>query len=265
MDFTAILIATGILAVLGLLVGLFLGFASIKFAVKVDEKEIAVREALPGNNCGGCGYAGCDALAKALAKGEAPITACPVGGPEGVKKIAKALGVEAVETERTAAFVKCSGSCDKVNFQYQYYGTADCRSMAVVPGYGEKKCTYGCLGYGACVKACQFDAIHVVNGVALVDPEKCTSCGQCAKTCPKHLIEILPVRVKYRVACSNNDKGKMVKDACGAGCIGCGICEKQCEFDAIHVENNLARIDYSKCTGCGKCAAKCPSKIIHLQ
>lgn len=262
MDFASILIATGILAVLGLLVGLFLGFASNKFAVEVDEREVAIREALPGNNCGGCGFAGCDALAKAIAKGEAPVNACPVGGAEASHAIAAIMGVEAGEHERLAAFVKCSGACDKVSFQYRYYGTADCRSMSVVPGIGEKKCSHGCLGYGSCVKACQFDAIHVVNGVAVVDTEKCTACGQCAKTCPMHLIQLIPVKTKYRVACSSTEKGKQVREACGAGCIGCAICTKQCEFDAIHIENNLAKIDYDKCTGCGKCAAKCPAHII---
>lgn len=264
MDFGSILIATAILAVLGILVGLFLGFASNKFAVEVDEREIAVREALPGNNCGGCGYAGCDALAKAIAEGSAPVNACPVGGAAAAEAIAAIMGVEAGAVEKKTAYVKCSGSCDKVNFQYQYYGTADCRAMSVVPGGGEKRCTYGCLGYGACVDACQFDAIHVVNGVAVVDPQKCTACGQCAKTCPLHLIELIPVRAKYRVTCSSGAKGKQVRAACAQGCIGCMLCTKQCEFDAIHVENNLAKIDYDKCTGCGKCAAKCPAKVIHM-
>lgn len=262
MNFGSILIATAILAVLGLFVGLFLGFASNKFAVKVDEREQAVREVLPGNNCGGCGFAGCDALAKAIVQGDAPVNACPVGGAAAAEKIASVMGVEVGASEKKAAYVKCSGTCDKVNFQYQYFGTADCREMSVVPGYGEKKCSYGCLGYGSCVSVCQFDAIHVKNGVAVVDQEKCTACGQCVKTCPMHLIELIPVKAKYRVTCSNQDKGRQVRLVCAEGCMGCMLCMKMCESDAIHVENNLAKIDYNKCTGCGKCAAKCPAKII---
>ena len=65
MDVMAIVIATAVVAVIGLIVGLGLGLFGEKFKVEVDEKEMAVREELPGNNCGGCGYAGCDALAKA--------------------------------------------------------------------------------------------------------------------------------------------------------------------------------------------------------
>ena len=263
MDYTGILIAAVVVAILGIAVGLFLGFASKKFAVEVDEKELAVRDALPGNNCGGCGYAGCDALAKAIAAGEAPVNACPVGGPAAAEKIAAVMGVESGSSERKAAFVKCSGVCNKVRFQYEYYGDGDCREVSVVPGAGEKQCAYGCMGYGSCVKACKFDAIHVVDGVAVVDSEKCTACGACVNTCPMHLIELIPVSKTYRVTCSSNAKGKQVREACDNGCIGCMLCVKQCEFDAIHVENNLARIDYSKCTGCGKCAAKCPAKIIH--
>ena len=48
--------------------------------VEVDEKEILVRAELPGNNCGGCGYPGCDGAAAAVVKGEAPVSVCPVGG-----------------------------------------------------------------------------------------------------------------------------------------------------------------------------------------
>ena len=264
MDYGSILTATAILAALGLLVGLFLGFAGKKFAVETDEREERVREALPGNNCGGCGYAGCDALAKAIVSGTAPVSACPVGGAAVSETIAAVMGVKAETVERKTAYVRCSGSCDKVTFRYEYYGQADCRALAVVPGGGERACTHGCLGYGSCVRACQFDAIHVVDGVAAVDMEKCTACGQCAKACPQNLIELVPVSAKYRVACSSTDRGAAVRAVCAQGCIGCRICEKQCESSAIRVEDNLAKIDYGKCTGCGKCAAKCPAKVIRM-
>ena len=68
---TGIIIAAAVVGILGILIGIFLGIASEKFKVEVDEKEILVRNELPGNNCGGCGYAGCDALAKAIAAGQA--------------------------------------------------------------------------------------------------------------------------------------------------------------------------------------------------
>lgn len=257
-----IIIAAAVVGAVGLVIGVLLGVASEKFKVEVDEKEILVRNELPGNNCGGCGYPGCDGLAKAIAAGEAAVDACPVGGAPLGAKIAAIMGVEAGGAEKQVAFVKCKGTCDKTNMQYRYYGIDDCRKVSVVPGAGEKACAYGCMGYGTCVKACQFDAIHIVDGVAVVDKEKCVACGKCVAACPNHLIELVPYKAEHLVQCSSHDKGKDVKAKCENGCIGCTLCTKQCEVGAIHMENNLAVIDYSLCTNCGKCAAKCPAKVI---
>ncbi|MCI9180686.1 MAG: RnfABCDGE type electron transport complex subunit B [Lachnospiraceae bacterium] len=262
MSIMGIIIAAAVVGAVGLVIGVLLGVASEKFKVEVDEKEILVRNELPGNNCGGCGYPGCDGLAKAIAAGEAAVDACPVGGAPVGAKIAAIMGVEAGGAEKQVAFVKCKGTCDKTNMQYRYYGIDDCRKVSVVPGAGEKACAYGCMGYGTCVKACQFDAIHIVDGVAVVDKEKCVACGKCVAACPNHLIELVPYKAEHLVQCSSHDKGKDVKAKCENGCIGCTLCTKQCEVGAIHMENNLAVIDYSLCTNCGKCAAKCPAKVI---
>lgn len=262
MSVSGIITAAAVISIIGLLVGLLLGVAAKAFAVEVDEKEILVREQLPGNNCGGCGYAGCDALAKAIAQGEASVDACPVGGDPVGKAIAKIMGVTAGEKEREVAFVKCAGTCDKTTTKYNYYGVYDCKKLALIPGNGDKSCSYGCMGYGSCVRACPFDAIHVINGIAKVDKEKCKACGKCIAECPKHLIELVPYKAEHMVQCSSKDKGITVKEVCSAGCIGCGICAKQCESGAITVENNVAHIDQSKCTGCGKCAQKCPAHVI---
>ena len=262
MNMTGVIIAAVLVGAVGIIIGVLLGIASEKFKVEVDEKEILVREELPGNNCGGCGFAGCDALAKAIAEGKAPVNACRVGGAPVADKIAAIMGVEAGSAEKMVAFVKCKGTCDKANVQYSYYGIEDSNKIAVVPGAGDKACAYGCLGSGSCVKACQFDAIHVVDGVAVVDKEKCVACGKCTEACPRHLIELVPYKAEHLVQCSSHDKGADVKKKCDAGCIGCTLCTKQCEFDAIHMDNNVAVIDYSKCTNCGKCAAKCPAKVI---
>ena len=259
---TGIIIAAAVVGILGILIGIFLGIASEKFKVEVDEKEILVRNELPGNNCGGCGYAGCDALAKAIAAGQAEVGACPVGGASTAEKIGAIMGVAGGTAEKKVAFVKCKGTCDKTKVQYNYYGVDDCKKVSVVPGAGEKACTYGCMGYGSCVKACAFDAIHVVDGVAVVDKEKCVACGKCVSSCPNHLIELVPYKAEHLVQCSSHDKGKDVKSVCESGCIGCTLCTKQCEFDAIHMEDNLAVIDYEKCTNCGKCAEKCPVMVI---
>lgn len=259
---TGILTAAAVVGILGILIGVFLGVASERFKVEIDEREILVRNELPGNNCGGCGYAGCDSLAKAIAAGQAKPGACPVGGPDVAARIGEIMGVSGSSTEKRVAFVKCSGTCDKAKVQYNYYGVDDCRKAAVVPGAGEKACNVGCMGYGSCVKACAFDAIHVVDGVAVVDKEKCVACGKCVAACPNLLIELVPYRAEHLVRCSSHEKGKDVKAVCSAGCIGCTLCTKQCEFDAIHMDNNLAVIDYKKCTNCGKCAEKCPVKVI---
>ncbi len=259
---TGILTATLLVGGIGLFIGLFLGAAAIKFKVQVDEKEEAVLSSLPGNNCGGCGFPGCSGLAAAIAKGEAPVNACPVGGEEVGKVIAKIMGVEAEESVRKVAFVHCQGDCEKTKEDYEYTGVEDCRMLSFVPNGGAKSCNYGCLGYGSCVKACPFDAIHVVNGVAVVDKEACKACGKCIAVCPKNLISLEPYDAKHIVACSSADKGPVTMKACTTGCIGCGICVKACPSGAVKVENFHAVIDQEKCTGCGACKEKCPKKAI---
>ena len=127
---------------------------------------------------------------------------------------------------------------------------------------GSKKCDYGCLGFGSCKNVCESDAISILDGVAVIDPDKCTSCGKCVNICPKGIIELVPYDSNVRVACSSKDRGPVTMKACKVGCVGCGICVKTCEYGAVNVEDNLARIDYEKCTGCGACAEKCPKKII---
>ena len=257
-----IITATLLVGVVGLIIGLFLGIASIKFKVEVDEKEEAVLATLPGNNCGGCGFPGCAGLASAIAKGEAPVNACPVGGEAVGKKVAEIMGVEATESEKMVAYVHCQGDCDKTRTDYDYSGVEDCRMLSFVPNGGPKSCNFGCLGYGSCVKVCQFDAIHVVNGVAVVDKDACKACGKCVDVCPKKLISLIPYSAQYAVSCKNADKGPVVMKACDVGCIGCQLCKKNCPSDAIVMDGFLASIDQEKCTHCGTCKEKCPKKAI---
>ena len=262
---TVFIYSVVLLAVLGILIGILLGVAGKFFAVDVDERITNVRGELPGNNCGGCGYPGCDGLAEAIVAGEADINACPVGGAAVAEKIGKIMGVSADDSVKKVAFVKCAGTCEVAANKYNYVGEMDCRRAAMVPGGGDKACSYGCLGLGSCVEECPFDAIHIEDGIAKVDREKCVACGKCVAVCPNHVISLIPYDSPYAVQCNSNDKGKDVMSVCKAGCIGCMICVKQCEFDAVKVENNLAVIDGEKCTGCGKCAEKSPKKIIHPQ
>ena len=256
-----IIITTLVIAVIGVVVGAGLVFTGNKFHVEVDERETAVRECLPGNNCGACGYAGCDALAAALVAGNAPVNACPVGGGPVAQKIGDIMGQSAEAVERKVAFVRCKGTCDVTRNQGNYVGIQDCRA-AVLSGINVSECGYGCLGLGSCAAVCPENAIRVVNGVAMVNRRKCIGCGLCVKACPKNLIELVPASKRVIVQCSNRDRGPQVKKVCSAGCIGCMLCTRQCEFDAIHVANNLASINYDNCTQCGKCVEKCPVKVI---
>lgn len=263
MNIQIVIISLLVVGGAGLIIGLLLGLAGKKFAVEVDEREVRVREALPGNNCGGCGYPGCDGAAAAIVKGEAPVTVCPVGGAGCAKAIGEIMGQEVGDSLRMTAYVKCGGDCEKSRTDYEYSGVEDCAMVGFVPGGGPKRCNYGCMGYGSCVKACAFDAIHIVNGVAVVDKEACKACGACIKVCPKQLIELVPYAgADYHVACASEEKGKAVMAACDIGCIGCKKCEKNCPSDAIKVENGVARIDYSKCTNCGTCMEVCPRGTI---
>ena len=262
MNVTAILVAALVVGGVGILIGFFLGISGEKFKVETDPREDAILEVLPGNNCGGCGYAGCSGLAAAIAKGEAPVNQCPVGGEPVATKVGEIMGVSAGASVKKVAFVKCAGTCEKAKQDYEYTGVEDCAAMAFVPNGGPKSCNYGCLGFGNCVKACPFDAIHVVDGIAKVDPKVCKACGKCVAACPKKLIELVPYEKKVRVRCSSCDKGKDVMSACKVGCIGCKKCEKTCPNGAITVDNFCAHVDYSKCTNCGACREACPRHII---
>ena len=262
MDMNSIIIAAVVIAAVGIIVGVGLGLFGAKFKVEVDEKEEAILAELPGNNCGGCGYAGCSGLAAAIAKGEAPVGQCPVGGAPVAAKIAAIMGEEAGESVHEVAFVKCAGTCEKAKQAYDYTGITDCQMAAMMQNGGPKGCSFGCLGFGSCVKACPFDAIHIVDGIAVVDKEACKACGKCIAKCPHHLIELAPYEQKTFVGCSSHAKGKAVTTACELGCIGCKKCEKTCPSGAITVTDFCAHIDYDKCTNCGACKEACPRKGI---
>ena len=208
MNTEAIITAVIVIAILGLVLGLFLGIAAKAFHVETDPREEKISGALPGNNCGGCGFPGCSGLAAAIVKGEAPVNGCPVGGEAVAKAVAEIMGVDAGDSKHMVAFVKCAGDCEKAGKDYDYTGEKDCRMAAMLPAGGDKSCSYGCLGYGSCVKVCDFDAIHVINGVAVVDKDKCKACGKCVAICPRHLIELIPYDAKYAVACSSKAIGK---------------------------------------------------------
>ena len=190
-----------VLLALAAVFGVLLAVMGKKFAVRKDEKEEEIRRHLSGANCGACGYAGCDAFAKALAEGKADVNSCSATAPAEKKMIGEIMGV-AVDAEATKIVVACNGGND-ANDKYEYMGYGDCRSMELLGG-GRKVCPWGCLGMGSCTDACPVHAIEVgEHGYAEVDREKCITCGKCVAVCPKHLVKRVPASAKVYIACSN--------------------------------------------------------------
>lgn len=264
MNVNEILTAVGIVCAISLVIGIVLGVAEKVFHVEVDEKALAIREALPGSNCGGCGYAGCDAMAEAIASGDAPASGCPVGGPDTAGVIAGILGEELGDIKRLVAYVKCDGHSKKRSVDYNYIGIDSCVYANLMPGSSPYTCKYGCMGYGSCAKVCPQRAIRIIDKKAVIDESLCIACGKCLKICPHHLIELVPADAQYRVQCSSHVKGVSVRNACTSGCISCKLCEKNCSAGAITVVDDIAKIDYSKCNNCGTCVEKCPRDIIKI-
>ena len=265
-----ILIAIGILGGLGLVFGLVLAIASKVFYVETDPRLDQLNESLPGANCGGCGYAGCGGYAEAVLKGEAPIGKCASGGDECAQKMAEIMGVKAEKMARRVAMVRCSGYKRKdaegktigLLEKGNYEGVKSCLAATKVAGRGPTICKFGCLGFGDCIKACQYDAIYILDGVARVDFDKCVGCMSCAAACPRGVIASVEYGEHIVISCSSHAKGNVTSRGCTIGCIGCGLCKKVCPNGAITLNKNLAVIDYSKCDNCGLCVSVCPKKMI---
>ena len=257
-----VLLSILVLGVLGGIFGALLAIASKVFAVEVDPKEAAVRECLAGANCGGCGFPGCDGYAKAVAAGEAPTNKCVAGGAATAAKVAEIMGVSADAAAKMVAFVPCSGCEGHAEKRFNYTGPQDCRAAMLFGGKSNKTCTFACIGLGNCTKVCNFDAMHIVDGIAKVDRSKCVGCGACVDECPKSIVKLVPESQKVVVACSSKDKGGVVMKICDNGCIGCMKCQRECPAEAIVVKDNLAVVDVTKCVQCGHCADICPRHII---
>lgn len=261
MNFLNILFAVLVLGALGLIFGAVLAIAGKVFAVEKDERYDAILELLPGANCGGCGFAGCASYADAIINEGADVTCCPASTDEARAEIARIMGVQLTKNERLTALVRCNGG-NRSKKKFEYAGLSDCVAAMRVAG-GPLECQYGCLGMGTCVNACPFGAIAInENGVAEVNSEICTGCLKCVSACPRNIIIPVPYTADVNVVCASHEKGAVLRKICDIGCLGCKLCVKTCKYDAIHVEDNLASIDYTKCTGCGECAEKCPRHLI---
>ena len=258
------------LSLLGALLAVILYFVAQKFKVEEDPRIDEVEKMLPGANCGGCGFAGCRAMAEALVKNDnIDSLYCPVAGGDVMKSIADYLGKAAAEKAPMVATMRCGGICQKRPKVNHYDGALSC---AVVNTFyiGESGCAFGCIGYGDCVQACKFGAmaLNPETGLVEIDPDKCTACGACVKTCPKSLIELRKKWPKNRaiyVACRSKNRGSVVMKVCKAGCIGCGKCAKACPFGAITIDSYLAYINPDKCKLCRKCVNECPTGAINIK
>ena len=255
------------LSAIGTLAAVILYFVAQKFKVYEDPRIDEVENALPGANCGGCGYAGCRAFAEACVKeNDLSTLFCPVGGNDCMGGVAGILGLEAVKKDPRVAVVRCNGTCEYRPKTNQFDGAPSCAVAASLYS-GDTGCQYGCLGCGDCVVVCDFDAIHMnpETGLPEVDDDKCVACGACVEACPKTLIELRkrgPKDRKIFVSCRNEDKGGLARKACDVACIGCSKCFRVCPFDAIIMNNNLAFIDSDKCKLCRKCVTECPTNAI---
>ena len=256
-----ILIPVLIVAGIGILAGLGLSAASVIMAVPVDETAEKLTGALPGANCGACGFSGCSGYAAALSKGEAKVGLCPVGGKAVADECAAILGVDAGDMTPKAAIVRCLGTCDNTSVKMDYTGVDSCAAAVLLYG-GMNSCQYGCIGLGDCARECDYHAIELCNEIAIVDRNLCVGCRKCAKVCPKQIIEITDRKQAAQVMCSNKDKGAVTRKVCKVGCIGCMKCQKNCPSGAITVENFVAHVDRSLCTNCGLCIENCPTHAI---
>lgn len=259
-----VLLAALVLFGLVLVFAGLLGVAKEKLYVYEDPRIAQVCDVLPAANCGGCGFAGCADFAKAVVEGKASCDGCPVGGSDTAEKVAEVLGVEVVKTYPYRVVIHCAARGDQKLGRAPYEGVQSCVGANVVGG--TMGCVYGCLEYGDCVKACEFDALHMIDGKPTVDYLKCTGCGACVAACPRNLIERIPFKQEYMlvVACANREPVRMVRKVCHIGCLGCKLCQKLCP-EIFEVSNNVASINYEAYTGeedVEKLLEKCPAKVL---
>ncbi len=249
---------------LGLILGLGLAIASKLLAVESDPNIELVRDLLPGANCGGCGFPGCDGFAKAVCAGETQVSKCVALSSDKLNEISSLLGVDAQAAEKMVARVLCQGDSQNCVSQFKYSGISDCRAAAMLAG-GPSACAFGCVGLLTCAKVCPFGAITLSSkGIATVNEDICSGCGQCAEACPKNGIVIMPKKNNVYICCRTTEKGKAVAAICKTGCISCSLCTKKCPEGAIVMKDNLPVIDYDKCTGCGVCVSVCPKGTIAM-
>ena len=249
---------------LALVLGLALGFFREFFAVAEDPLVGQIRAVLPGANCGACGFPGCDGYAAAVAKREALANRCTVGGADVAEHVAELIGVEAEVLTPQVAVLACQGTQERAPFKGVYTGVPTCRAAKLSTG-GTKLCAWACLGFGDCIKVCQFGALSLDNnGLPCIDPACCTGCKACVAECPQSLLQVIPIdRATPLTRCSNRNPIKaMVLKTCKIGCIKCEFCVRVCPKHCITLDRGIPVIDTTNCIACGLCVAKCPTKTL---
>ncbi len=260
----SILLAVISMSVLALLLGIGLGYAAKRFAVPVDPRIEEAIGAMPGANCGGCGFPGCGGLVKAVARGETKPNVCAPGGSAVAKRLSEIFGLEASGGAPKVAQVRCRVGADPDWEKFEYDHELGCGTAMLLAG-GVGTCDFGCVGMLDCVKACPFGALSKSpdsKRPPVVDVSRCTGCGICVETCPNRVIALVDLNRQPVVYCRSILKGKLAKGCCIVACIACGKCERNCPEKAVSMQNNLPVIDLAKCTRCGKCIEGCPTKVI---
>ena len=259
MTLDAILILGG----LGLAFGILIALASAKLRVWEDPRIDVVTAILPGANCGACGLPGCRAFAEEAVAGRIEVAQCSVASEESRGEIAGYLGVDAGVAVKRVARLLCAGGNDVAVQQAEYRGVATCGAAAAVAG-GGKACVWGCLGLADCMRVCDFDAIAMdETGLPVVDPVKCTACGDCVDACPKGLFALLPLAHPLLVQCKNLIVGDDVVEQCRVACTACGKCVQDAAQGLISVASGVAVVDYDLVDLADAGAvARCPTNAI---
>ena len=254
------------MAGLGFFFALVLAFVSRKLKVKANPLIEKIEKALPGVNCGACGFTSCGQYAEALARGKAPIDGCKAGGSAVLCALGCILGREVKEGPKKFAIVHCGADASTRKKKAIYNGIKTCEAAGNTMG-GEILCQYGCLGYGDCREACPFGAITMINGLPKIDKNKCTACEKCVIVCPRNIISVEEITKDFMyVSCSSLEKGAQTRKACSVGCIACGFCQKFTE-GIFFVKDNLARVHYDKLADIknkDEVVNKCPTRCITL-
>ncbi|AGB41905.1 electron transport complex, RnfABCDGE type, B subunit [Halobacteroides halobius DSM 5150] len=260
MNLTIFKSAVSSMGILGAVFAGGLAYASVKFSVDEDPRKGKIEEALPGANCGACGYPGCFSFAEGVVKEEVAVDGCPVGGEEVADKVAQIMGVDAKSSKQEVkvAQVLCQGGNQETTMKANYEGVATCQAANMEVNI--KSCSYGCLGFGDCEAVCQFDAIYMTdNGLPKIDEKKCTGCEECVIECPRNIISLMSNQEAVTTKCVSTLGATEVKQSCDIGCIGCSLCAKKCPVDAIEMEDNLPVVDAEECIGCNQCVKVCPT------